>query len=952
MKRFFSLLFVLLISLPVLLWVADRVRGNDDNTVHQGFPIPQAEVLFERGYYRAVDGWFRESLPAAAPLRVLHHWMQYRLFGVSATPAVQVGVDGWLYAGRTDEGSDDDAAVRQTGEHLLLTLHAVERLLAAEHRRFIFTVVPDKAAIYPEFTGNGPALDTPPLYRALREAHARHPLAAFVPLDAALKQAKLGGDDVYRPRSRLWTCSGAAAAATQILTAARMTLPASKRPPPAACPSPDDDLYRLLLGIAPPSPFPAAGHPSGPHAVNGPAAVCYGDGYLDRLLPHLRRTFSALSVVDTTRAATIGPGLLERPADVVLLESGADRLARLHINLEALYRPASTPIRGVVSDPVDLRQAVPLDQCALEVDADGLEIRSSGERGRFALPPLSGSTDAAFAMLRLTFAADQTNRATVDVAPGRCAPFVRQMDREIHFMLVPLPFMPTVRPQINPSPHPGVFTLERAEVLRFYGSQKPPTASTDAGGVPEAVAMLPDLAAAVPSPPPELSHLPAPSTVPPAPPPFSLSLTDFAAGRIFQRRGTAADIVVTGSYTGSAAPIEARVVAADTDVPVVPWTTVDDSPQNGVFTGILHHVPQGGWYRLEVRSSMKPAAVSAGTHRWGVGMLVACIGQSNMREWFTTGSAHRPAARLALYGGGRWARSPALGNGALALGNRLVAAFDIPVGLLDYAVNGSGLTAKAEWGSGFWLDNGPRSICRQFVDGVHAAGGAVEYIVWMQGEADAARGTVSRTEYRSALEELVQRLRVEIRNGSSRPALPFLIIPLVKRPTGRDRPCQWIRGAQMDVLRRLPECYLAALSMDLKNRGRQHLATAAYTTLGLRTARTIEYVAGRAAFHRGPHIVAVARTAERTIDVGLRHRGGTDFTPAAGISGFSVVSGEETLPIVSVSRHDANTIRIVTAVDLPERFRLRYLYGAHPDTTRAVHDNSALRLPLEPYDGG
>ncbi|MBR9985268.1 MAG: hypothetical protein KFF68_05100 [Desulfosarcina sp.] len=33
----------------------------------------------------------------------------------------------------------------------------------------------------------------------------------------------------------------------------------------------------------------------------------------------------------------------------------------------------------------------------------------------------------------------------------------------------------------------------------------------------------------------------------------------------------------------------------------------------------------------------------------------------------------------------------------------------------------------------------------------------------------------------------------------TRPRLPFLIIPLVKRPSGRDIPCQWIRDAQTDA---------------------------------------------------------------------------------------------------------------------------------------------------------
>ena len=141
-----------------------------------------------------------------------------------------------------------------------------------------------------------------------------------------------------------------------------------------------------------------------------------------------------------------------------------------------------------------------------------------------------------------------------------------------------------------------------------------------------------------------------------------------------------------------------------------------------------------------------------------------------MREWFYTGRQHHPAATLMLHRDGKWIKPDTSGNGALAMGNRLAAALKIPVGLLDYSVNGTGLTAKAEWGKGFWLDTGPDSIYRRFVDGVNATGGSVEYVLWMQGEADAARGTVNREEYRQALERFVDdMIRVDLRNGSDRP---------------------------------------------------------------------------------------------------------------------------------------------------------------------------------------
>jgi hypothetical protein len=284
------------------------------------------------------------------------------------------------------------------------------------------------------------------------------------------------------------------------------------------------------------------------------------------------------------------------------------------------------------------------------------------------------------------------------------------------------------------------------------------------------------------------------------------------------------------------------------------------------------------------------------------------------------------------------------------MGNRLAAALKIPIGLLDFSVNGSGLTAKADWGKGFWLDTAPKSIYRTWINGINAVGGAVEYVLWMQGEADAARGTVSRKEYRQALERFVDKqVRTDIENGSGRDQLPFLIIPLVKRPSGRDLPCQWIRAAQMEALDIIDECHLAGLSMDLENRGRQHLAPAAYSTLGIRAAQTILYLLNKVPYHRGPTIAAVFRRSAQEVDVTLAHRGGTDFTPWTDISGFEVFSGDAAMAIAKVRRQDADTIRIELEDDAPDPVTVRYLYGAHPDTTNPVHDNTDLRLPLEPY---
>jgi hypothetical protein len=949
-KKFFSLFFVILLAAPLVWWVVGHMRSNGDNTVRQGFPRPEAALWLDRGYYQAVEEWFKESLPAVKPLKIFHNWLNYHLFSATSVAAVHIGIHGWLYPKQTSQVLAP-AVARQQGNRLFLELHTVEKMINATGRRFLVTVVPGKAAIYPEYVGSGMKGVQSPLHKALVEANGRHPLSGFIGLGPALKKAKLGGLDVYHKRSRLWTCSAAAAAAEQILNAGQLGKPPSTYPSAIACPPADDDLYRLVLGEEPRKKASLAGHAAGPHAVNGPVAVVYGDDYIDPLLPFVARAFNSMTVIDSNQEPTFGRNVMVNDSDWVVLACAENRLERLHLDLEAVYALADQPMQGMAKRDIALDRATPVTQCALDITPDGLQIRSPGEGAYFSLPPLTGSTNRVFRMVNLTFSPAHLGRVTVKIRPNNTGRIERSLNRDTRYLIIPLPFNESVEMWINPSQHPGVFILEKAELISFYDTHPPPVpavAATSAttGNIYSGMAMQP---IQPPSTDPVVdSAMQAAMRLMDIQP--DLSLTDIEAGRIFQRRGNDADIVVTGTYTGVMGPVEARVVAADTNAAVVPWTVVDGSPENGLYTGILRHVPQGGWYRLQVRSGITPWVIKKGLNRWGVGLLVACIGQSNMREWFHTGQDHQPSPLLRLHRNGAWSTAGDAGNGALALGNRLAATLKIPIGLLDYSVNGTGLTAKADWGKGFWLDTGPNGIYRRFIDGVNTAGGSVEAVLWMQGEADAARGTVSREEYRAALERFVNNhIRSDIRNGSSRSQLPFLVIPLVKRPSGRDTACQRIRGAQMDALETIDECYLAALSIDLENLGRQHLAPASYSTLGIRTAQTILYLLDKVAYHRGPSVAAVARTSDRVIDLTIQHHGGSDFTPKSAITGFAVLSDQQPLPIASVARRDSNTIRIALVDEAPAGLTVRYLYGAHPDASNPVRDNTELHLPLEPF---
>ena len=152
----------------------------------------------------------------------------------------------------------------------------------------------------------------------------------------------------------------------------------------------------------------------------------------------------------------------------------------------------------------------------------------------------------------------------------------------------------------------------------------------------------------------------------------------------------------------------------------------------------------------------------------------------------------------------------------------------------------------------------------------------MEYVIWIQGEADAARGTVTEAEYRTSLESFItNQVRSDIGNGSSQANLPFLIVMMIKRPGGEDEPHQAIRNAQKYVAENVNDCYLAATTFDLENKGRQHLAAGAYTTLGCRVAQTVLYILKKEKYYRGPSITsATGRPRDHRHDNATQGRNG------------------------------------------------------------------------------
>jgi hypothetical protein len=460
----------------------------------------------------------------------------------------------------------------------------------------------------------------------------------------------------------------------------------------------------------------------------------------------------------------------------------------------------------------------------------------------------------------------------------------------------------------------------------------------------------------------------------------TLSVVDFADHQVLQRTlgGDSHTVLLKGAFTGpSIVAIDAQVVDFDSgSTAIVPWTRLGDA-SDGTYSGTLT-IPQGGWYKLMVRGLNGDGAEVArtqGEHRFGVGINILCIGQSNMVGF--GGHSYTPTIELAgMYSNDRaWRRLTDpydrggsssdvdydAGSGASlvpSLVNSLAEYFPgIPLGIVPAAKGSAPLDCAVGapfcWGYRNPDDHAdPSNLYGNSVAKARAAGG-VELIVMHQGETDATNATPG-PQYQAALEILADRYREDLG------AVPLFMCQLGRSTTPvdtknrTDATMQSIRVAQHDS-DEPPRVYLAATAIDLDVDSTDHYTKATHDTLGQRIAAAIAHhydLPGAPAAYRGPEIASVsyADTSKSSIDVHLTHRGGADFTPASGINGFVVLDGGAPVNISSVTRKDAATINITLDAPIIGSGAVRYLYGKLPFKTLSgtVHDDSTLELPLEP----
>lgn len=453
---------------------------------------------------------------------------------------------------------------------------------------------------------------------------------------------------------------------------------------------------------------------------------------------------------------------------------------------------------------------------------------------------------------------------------------------------------------------------------------------------------------------------------------IAIAMDGMVDRQVYQRNTETLSAVVSLRGTADGAvSLRAKVVSwSDESEVILSWTDIPLG-MGGAFETALT-VPQGGWYKTQleaVDASGKKTVTESG--RWGVGINILCIGQSNMvgigqgegvvaddlasnfmnEQWNHLKDPYDKGDSTPISADGT------VGNSMVpTLVNALIAKYGVPVGIIPAAKGGAGLVCDC---SSYprWLDrteSNPVDRSNLYGNSLYRAraAGGIELIVMNQGEHDVSAGT-GEEEYLSALNTLIANYRKDLGRK-----VPFFYCQL-----GPAKASSWVddRAPFMDGIRAAQArandpangIIMAAAELDLgRNSDNLHYTTESQTVIGARVANAIAWYydtdPAKKNYYTGPTISGAYFGGEMRdrIEVKIAHAGGSDFTPAEEITGFEVMDGEETMPVSSAVRKDADTILLTLAASVTGEARVRYMAGLLPDVTGIVRDDSQLALPL------
>ena len=488
--------------------------------------------------------------------------------------------------------------------------------------------------------------------------------------------------------------------------------------------------------------------------------------------------------------------------------------------------------------------------------------------------------------------------------------------------------------------------------------------------------------------------------------PITITGGELVSDRIYQRVGTTKAISLAGTYSGGTpTQLQARPVVATTLAAVSGYGWQNLTASGGTFSGTVT-VPQGGWYLWQVQDTGTGATWTS-SNRFGVGILIAMLGRSNMalslqqntttalsvplppgERWTTVGyndTSHSPIYRR--YAGNGWQPLHANDTGAPTTTQesqgsgrgdapRLLATAlqstlpGIPVGLLEYPVSGTPMA--------YWLPDGSGGIWNQFVSTTRNSGNNQAYgiggpevqndhemALWLHGEDE---GNLSTATYFTGLNAVWNALLTLTGRTTANYKFGMTIVG-PDQTTGNDM--AGIRQGQLNFVSTNASngVFLAANFADADLAGDAvHPPAPERIRLFRRYANAIAYQFGAASFgSEGPKISgATVNRSTGVIQVSVTHSGGTALRTADGgttgtsIGGFRVFVNGTAATITSTALASGGvTLNISSsgltgAVVTIDHQMAPAPYGANTALGAVVCDNASIptAAPYATYFGG
>jgi len=219
--------FLLLVWLPLAVASA---RGFAP-AVEAELRLPAPAPTFSARLPSQTEAWFDDRFGLRGTLVSLYGLATYELFGVSPTPRVIVGHDGWLfYTSSASTPPQDRLMTQHRGLRTLTPLELARVASVIEQDRawlaergieYVLVVAPDKHSIYRDMLPERyTSLSTRTPLDQIAEELSRHPSLRFVDPRAALLAARQR-DRVYAKTDTHWNALGAAVATGEVVNALR-----------------------------------------------------------------------------------------------------------------------------------------------------------------------------------------------------------------------------------------------------------------------------------------------------------------------------------------------------------------------------------------------------------------------------------------------------------------------------------------------------------------------------------------------------------------------------------------------------------------------------------------------------------------------------------------------------------------------------------------------------------